>query len=299
MNEPRPRPLGAGDIISASVNLYRENAASLWRLVAVVVVPVQVLSALVIAATARPVVESAAGGSIRVSAGGLGTALGGILVASILTGLAAQLATASAFKAVSDAYAGRRTEWQESLRYAFERFGALIVLLIMAFIGIAVGVLLCIIPGVWLGISWVVAVPVLLIEGRTGYPALKRSMDLVKPRWWSVFGVVLLGTLLVSVAGGIVSGLFGAIVRVLSSGTVASLLSNAVGQSISSVLTTPFFAALVVVLYYDLRLRAEGSGPGWDATPGMPPPAGWQQPPGGPAWQGPETPPSPGDPPPA
>ena len=82
---------------------------------------------------------------------------------------------------------------------------------ILAGIGIAIGLILLIVPGLFLLTIWAVIAPVIVIE-RTGvFGSFGRSQQLVKGNGWQVFGVILiifLGTLIVSA---ILQGIFSAI----------------------------------------------------------------------------------------
>jgi hypothetical protein len=119
------------------------------------------------------------------------------------------------------------------------------------------GFLVCILPGIWLYVSFAVAVPVLLTEGLKGRHALRRSFSLVKGRWWSVFAIIVLGALLTGIVDAVVGELLAA-TTLTSDNDVVSVISGTVGNTISTTLTTPFSAAFVAVLYFDLRVRKEG-----------------------------------------
>jgi len=101
-------------------------------------------------------------------------------------------------------------------------------------------------------------VPVLLIEGPRGFQALRRSFNLVRRRWWPTAGILILANLLATaVAAGI--GLLS--VPLLFAGRDNQFvydLANAVFGAVASVLTIPFVAAVVAVIYFDLRVRKEG-----------------------------------------
>src|SRR5919206_479107 len=83
-----------------------------------------------------------------------------------------------------------------ALRFAFARLHSILWITFLGGIATVVGLVFCIIPGVYIWIAFAVAVPVLLTEGVKGTSALGRSRTLVSGRWWGTFGVVLLGTIL-------------------------------------------------------------------------------------------------------
>ena len=91
--------------------------------------------------------------------------------------LATFLATAAAYRLVADAYLGRPVDPAASLRFGLRRVGSVIWVSVLAGLGIFVGLLLLVVPGVYLAVAWSVAIPVLLgenLRGRGGAPALAR-----------------------------------------------------------------------------------------------------------------------------
>jgi hypothetical protein len=67
---------------------------------------------------------------------------------------------------------------------------------VLASLGIGVGVLLLVVPGLVLATRWAVAVPVGMIEQGTARDALRRSREIVRGNGWSVFKVLLGASLL-------------------------------------------------------------------------------------------------------
>jgi hypothetical protein len=264
---PQLRPLGIGEIIDVSIKLYRNHAGTLLKAVAVVVVPVQILSALILTSaipdTPDPLAPVPPGGlqqpdpTAAFDGSALWAFFAGILVTVVLGGIATQLATAASLRAVSEGYLGERPTWRESLAFAFERIGSLIWLALLSGFLILLGTLACIVPGIYLTVAWSVAVPVLLFEGTVGWGALRRSMDLVKGRFWSVAGVLVLGRLIAGVLG-FIFGIAFTFVQFGSDSPVVVFFASAIANAISQTLTTPFLAATITIMYFDLRVRKEG-----------------------------------------
>jgi hypothetical protein len=121
---------------------------------------------------------------------------------------------------------------------------------ILAGIGIAIGFLLLLVPGLYLITIWSLIVPTIVLENASALDSFGRSRQLVKGHGWNVFGVIIL-TFLILVAFGLVLGL------ILS--PVDESVRNPLSNIISGTLTTPFIALTWTLIYY--RLRELGVAP--------------------------------------
>jgi hypothetical protein len=255
---PELRPLSIGEILDVAIKIYLRNAWTLFRVVLVVVAPVEIVSALIQASAASNGSGIDTTGDIDlVDSHDLALYLSAVGAAAILGVLANTVATGASFKAVADAYLGEQPTWRSSLRFAFVRLHSILWITILSGIATAVGFILCGVPGVYLWIAFAVAVPVLLTEGVKGTSALGRSRALVRGRWWGTFGVVLLGTILAGVVSAAIGALAGLAAGTTDPGSVAGFLVNSVSGTLGSMISTPFTAAFVSVLYFDLRVRKE------------------------------------------
>lgn len=114
---------------------------------------------------------------------------------------------------------------------------------LLAGIGIAIGFVLLIIPGLILLTIWSVVGPATVIEKPGVIAAFGRSRELVRHNGWQVFGVIVLVYLIViafSIVGGIIASPLGEVGEAIVSWIVTSL-------------TAPFAALSAAVLYYRLR----------------------------------------------
>jgi hypothetical protein len=249
---PELRPLAVGEIIDVALKIWRRHFWTLVRIVVVVVAPLAILSSLIVTSVA---VQPNAVGPTGEDIGGL---LAGGFTAVILGLLGFLLASAACLQAVGVAYLGGQPDWKESLRVAAGRFGSLLWLSILLGFGLLLAFILLVIPFFWLSVSWSLAFVVLVAEGLGGTQALKRSHDLVRGRWWPTFGVLALAKILQSIMGLIVGLPLGLLSLKTDPGSFAAFVNTAVSQTIQSAVTTPFFGAVLVLIYYDLRVRKEG-----------------------------------------
>jgi hypothetical protein len=317
------RPLGVGEILDRAIQVYRQNFRALVTMTAAVIIPLRVVTVL-INLSARPGTRSAGSntfggiqfGGTTTNAHDAAVRLAASLIVVVLGLGAGALAVGACTRGVSDAYlGGAKADAGASLRVALRSLGSLVGLELLMVLGASLGLVFCFAPGVWLWTSWIVATPVLLVEGLKGTHALQRSFSLVKNRWWPTFAVVLVAALLAGAVGSALSfALVGVIFATRDTNSTAYIISSGAIAAIASLITTPFVAAAYVITYFDLRVRYEGldlqmvlanldspvtpniSSPPW---PSGPQPGGWGGPPPGwgapapPAWGAPAPPPFP------
>jgi len=136
----------------------------------------------------------------------------------------------------------------------FEAFTPLFGAVLLAAVGIALGFLLLIVPGIYLAIRWYFVPQAVVIESARGAGALARSGQIVQGTWWRTFGLVVLANIAIVIPG---------LILVLPFSAIAESTDRAIWQLLGSTLatsvTTPFVALLSTLLYYDLRARREGS----------------------------------------
>lgn len=102
---------------------------------------------------------------------------------------------------------------------------------------------------------------VIVLEHLGIVDAVKRSFTLVNKDFWRVFGIWVLATIVAGVMAWGVGAPFnvaGQIMTMVADGpTVPALILTAVGGAIGQIVTAPFSAGVVVLLYADRRFRAE------------------------------------------
>ena len=140
----------------------------------------------------------------------------------------------------------------------------LILVGILASIGIVVGFVLCIIPGVFLLVSWAVVSPVIVVENAGVGAAFSRSWELVKHSWWQVLAVILLFFVIEVVAGIVLLLIFVAI----SNSVILSIIATIIAR----LLLAPLTALASSVIYFDLVGLQQGVAASAPADPPLPPP---------------------------
>ena len=147
------------------------------------------------------------------------------------------------------------------------RLPALIVAGILAGLGIAVGLILLIVPGLFLLTIWSLIVPTIVLEGKSAGESFGRSRELVKGHGWQVFGVIVITIGAVIVASIIV----GLLTFWLPDG-----FDSFVSDLISNTVVVPFVAIAWTLMYFTLaqgRSEAPAAAAIPDAYSPPPPPS--------------------------
>ncbi|MEA2142156.1 MAG: hypothetical protein QOI64_586 [Solirubrobacteraceae bacterium] len=255
---PHLRALALGELLDVAFRICATHWRTLLKAVLVVIVPVQIISTIV---TADYTLSSFDVGSnteqtTREAIDELNANIDGLLVSGLLQILALVFATAACLRAIVSAYLGELPDWRGSLAYALRHAGPLLALTALYVGGVAIGAIAMLLPGIWLYIAWVFALPALLVEGLRGPAALRRSYILVRGRWWRTFGVIALGFILAIVISTLARGVFLLGLLVADDDAIVLALSTLAGI-IGLAVSAPFQAALLTVLYFDTRVRTE------------------------------------------
>jgi hypothetical protein len=188
----------------------------------------------------------------------------GVILASIISLVATFWVQGALVRAVDDVRDGRADlSVGETFSRVRPQLPAIIVAGILAGLGIALGLVLLIVPGLILLTWWILIIPVIVLEGRSAGEAFGRSRELVRGHGWSVFGVIVL-TILLFIAFRIILGL------VLI--PFADWLQSFVSEIIVGTLATPFVAVAWTLLYY--RLLAAKEAPAAAPAASTPPEPG-------------------------
>ncbi len=221
------RSLSVGAIISQTFEIYVDQAPVLLPAAAVVFVLTGILTTLLIAAA--PALA---------------------LLAVIIALAATTLFTGMIVELVSDVQDGRRDATVGQLLGAVKPvFGKLILVGVVAGVGIAIGFVLIIVPGLILITIWSVAAPVVVLENPPGLKALRRSRELVHGHGWQVFGVIAVLVIGVGILAALLEGIGNSL------GTGAGLVVTVIVQ----ILAAPLSALAASVLYFKLRDASAGA----------------------------------------
>ena len=258
--QSRLSPLDIGSLIEETIALYRDNWKVFLTICTIVLVPTGVLQLGLTLMLDRSVEAEDVGQLFA-------AALGALLLAFV-TGIGLLILTAAMIHATSAAWHSDSIGVNEAFDRGFSRLGWLF--LITALGAIALGAIAITIVGLpvalYLGVSWTFAAPALLLESAGVAQALGRSRELVKGRWWRVFGILVL----IAIVQSMISAIFTFPGTILGAGTImtggsadaipadARVVSQ-IGSTIGQMFSYPIAACAYILLYYDLRIRHDGS----------------------------------------
>jgi hypothetical protein len=181
-----------------------------------------------------------------VAGGGIALAL----VAVVLSGVASTWLQGMVIEAVRDIQDGERDFSLGGLfRSVLPVLPILIGVGLLAALGIGVGLLLLIVPGLILMTWWAVVAPVVVIE-RAGLGAFGRSRELVRGNGWQVFGIILVVFILQAVVNNILGAIAG-----------DSFAGQAIASLVSGALIGPVSAIAAALVYLELRKIKDGTQP--------------------------------------
>ncbi|MBN1530294.1 MAG: hypothetical protein JW895_14635 [Thermoleophilaceae bacterium] len=232
------RPRDISTLFRDALGVYLRNAGAFLALSAAIVLPVHLI------------VEGV--GMEQLTAGfdespGAAEAIIPTLVSFLVV---APLINAICIHALQSVSEGERPRARRTLAAGLEDFAPLFFAVVLAGIGIALGLVLLIVPGVYLAVRWYFVPQTVVVDGARGTAALVQSGRLTQGVWWRTFGLILLANLAAFLPGVLLITPFDEIAD-SSDRAIWSL----VGTMTAEMITAPFVALFSTLLYYDLRAR--------------------------------------------
>jgi hypothetical protein len=274
------------DIMDDTFDLYKENFVLLTTITAIVFLPLN----LVMAFISAPPFNLTPGQTPPLSV--MGPYIITLMSVGLLSIIATYIVTGALTKGVSERYLGHRITAREAYEAITRRFGAFVFTLILPFILLALitTVIIALAVAITIGLSFVhpifggvagflafvtvfvllvlmgfgisFVMPVFVVEQRTGWDAIKRSFNLFKFSPLKVIGTLLLALVILVIIEGMVTA---PLVGLLQAGSalgnplrpVFLSIQGAVRGIVQSIFQ-PIQIAIILLLYYDIRIRKEG-----------------------------------------
>jgi hypothetical protein len=172
---------------------------------------------------------------------------GASLVAALVALLLYQVLTGAITRNIATEVAGHDLDFEQSYRFGFARLGPVLVVSVLVGLATLLGLIVFIIPGIYIGVRLAVSVQALVVEDRRGTEAMRRSWDLVGGHWWQVAFTLLVAGLITGVVNAVITAPFSA----------GAWFLQGIAAAIATTVTLPYGALVGVLLYLDLRTRKE------------------------------------------
>jgi hypothetical protein len=232
------QPRDIGGLYRDSLRVFLRHAWLFILLSAAVVIPVEIA----VEGIGLEMLTGSYDESPPVAESAVPTVVGFLVMTPIITAIC--------IHALHSIAEGERPSPGQVLVAGFEAFTPLFGAVVLAALGIALGFVALIVPGVFLAVRWYFVPQTVVIEGARGPAALTRSSQIVQGFWWRTFGLVLLANLATAIPGFLLLAPFTSIAASTDEAVWAL-----VGTILATSVTTPFVALYSTLLYYDLIAR--------------------------------------------
>src|SRR5262249_2368144 len=233
--------LSVGHVFSSAWAIFSANIGIFLAIGLIVALP-NLIALMLAPAETIPPANPPLGTDLGAGAVGLGF-VGGIL-AVVLTLVSQAVILYVAFQYLR----GQPVTLGDAVQKGFARLLPILGLVILFFLGVWVGLILLVIPGIMLMVAWSVSVAACVVEGTGPIASLTRSAALTKGYRWKIFGIFVLiwiASLIVGLLVGVISYQLGKIANML-----ASFFWTACW--------TAYFNSVLVMVYHGLRVAKEG-----------------------------------------
>ena len=236
---PRAKRIRVGEVIGETFSIYGRNFGALIGAAFLLFLVVGILTALL----SGPARDELSWGELAL-----------VLLAIIIRVAAEALYTGFVVKLVQGAETerGRRASVGSLFSSAAPAIPALIVMSILLGIGVGIGLILLVIPGLILLTIWAVTAPAIVVEGAGPVESFGRSHQLVRGDGWSVFWTIVVVWLITA----LITGVLGLI------GDAISGVAYGVALSIAAFVTAPIHALAVSVMFFNLGGGSPAPAPG-------------------------------------
>lgn len=224
-----------GELIGAAWEIYRGNLAVVLTIAAAVVLTVDLILGIGL---------NQIGSRYQSNPGTPVSTIQVVAEAFVVTPLLNTAYTAL----LLDMSGGRAADTRRALTRAFEVFGPALWTVLLFALGVAAGLFLLVLPGLYLSIRWYFGTQSVVADGLSGVAALERSGELVRGNWWRVIVTILVINAVVVIPGLLVGLGADRAAKAADAQGVSFAISTAY-----QLLTVPFVAIAATLLFFDLR----------------------------------------------
>jgi hypothetical protein len=242
---PWPGPSGLKEIVARTIAIFRAYPLPFMVIALVTALPIGLVAIAIDLAYTVP--DDEAQKALA--------ALIGVLPSILLV----PISGAAAAVAVIDCVNGGQPRISHALEKVGERFWPLAAVIAVTTIGLVLGVMALLVPGIILLVFWLFASSAVVVEGLGVRGALARSRQLVRGAFWPVLGVYLLIEIGAALVGVLLLIPLDAIALAFN-GDAEKIVSG-IAEVVVTTVVQPLAMIGVALMYLDRRVRAEGSWP--------------------------------------
>jgi hypothetical protein len=259
------RPLSLGEILDRSFALYRRNVVLFIGITAIPQLLILALNlAQIFLGLSDPLPQAPDSTQLQAGAGtnfalvGVSVVIG--IVSVIVFIVAYLLSQGATVSAVADLYLGHGTTILASFQKVRRDLGTLFGVVVLNGLAVMGGMILFILPGIYMLCRLMIAVPAAVLENLGPRSSLERSFALTKGSAGRAFLILLLYVVLLMVAA--TAFVFPATLGVATARNDPAMMRvwlalAQVLNTVGSVLVTPILMIASSVFYFDLRVRKE------------------------------------------
>ena len=240
-------PMSLGDILSRATSLFFSRIMLFMAIEVIVAGPTLILQ------LALPEVAMGSGALL-------------FILPMIVLG---PLGAAAMVHVIAQEYMGQPVSLSGAFKFALGRLLPLIGTSILANLQIGLGMIFCLIPGIYLAVIWAFVNQVVVMENETGAAALTRSKNLVSGYFWHVFVVLLVVGLVLLLPSTVINIVLPEVLpfqeplnpmNPFAGFRMTSYVNFAIVEVVATVMNgifQAFTAICATLLYFDLRNRKE------------------------------------------
>jgi len=251
------QPQSIGGVLDSGFQLYKSSVGVVWPLCLL----------LIVAGSPPTIYLAITGGGAALASTDVTAMLApmmrpGYALTNLLSLLLSMWVFGALFLKMQSIGAGTQLGAGAALQAAVRRAPWMLVMTLLLIIALMIGFVLFVVPGLILAVSLMLGWVVLMLEDKGPVASLTASHRLVWGHWWRTAAILTVGFIVLFVIYLAVGTLVGMVLPLVAGSmedvVLYTLLSVFAISIVVNLLVTPFYVALMLAVYWDLKLRKEG-----------------------------------------
>jgi hypothetical protein len=248
-------PLSIGGVLDSAIRLYRDSLRRSWPLALLYAAALGIFG--VVWALALPQAIGPAAKDPRQILAAMFTP--GMMLGLVIASLVSLVFYGALVKTLSAWSQGNQSlSMRNAIAAGVRRLPAILLGALISTLAIGIGFILLIVPGVYLFGKMPLWMAAVFVDDLSAIEGLRASWRLTRGRWWRGAAIITVAVIMIYVfalAFGLIGGAIGALAHL---GLTGRELLNQLFSVASNMIVLPMFAAILIVMYHDFKLRDEG-----------------------------------------